>query len=312
MKANQLLENKNAKINAQKEEIATQRDHIQQTYHHLISTQQQLVQSEKMASLGQLTAGVAHEINNPINFVSAGIDSLRANLSDIMEVVNGYLALKPEADNSLQLQKLEKLKKQLEVEELIEESGQLLDSIKNGATRTKEIVKSLKNFTRLDESSLKKADIHKGIDSTLVILNNQLKDRIKIVKNYGELQEINCYPGQLNQVFMNILSNAAQSIKGEGTIAIKAYTEDDYDVIKIKDTGSGMTQDVMNHIFEPFFTTKDVGERTGLGLSISYGIIEIHEGKIDVESKPNVGAEFTIRIPLVLSGTSEEVKMATA
>ncbi|MFD3001849.1 tetratricopeptide repeat protein [Pontibacter toksunensis] len=309
-KANRMLKNKNAEIHAQKEEIATQRDHLEQTYHNLVSTQEQLIHSEKMASLGQLTAGVAHEINNPINFVSAGIDSLRANFADIMEVLSGYLALKPEEDNKMQLQKLARIKKEMEVEELMEESEQLLVSIKNGATRTKEIVKSLKNFTRLDESSLKKANIHEGIDSTLVILNNQIKGRIKVVKNYGELQEINCYPGQLNQVFMNILNNAAQAIKGEGTIAIKTYKEDDYVVIKIKDTGMGMTEEVKKHIFEPFFTTKDVGEGTGLGLSITYGIIEKHHGKIDVESEPGVGTEFTIRIPLVLSGTSEEKVMA--
>lgn len=309
-KANKLLKHKNEEINAQKEEILTQRDHLEQTYNNLINTQQQLVQSEKMASLGQLTAGVAHEINNPINFVSAGIESLKLNFADIMEVVKGYLLLKPGVDNDAQLQKLDKLKKQLEVEELIEESDQLLNSIKNGATRTKEIVLSLKNFTRMDESNLKKANIHEGIDSTLVILNNQLKDRIKIVRNYGDVPDIQCYPGQLNQVFMNILSNAVQAIKGEGTIAIKTYTDDDYAVIKIKDTGAGMTEEVKNHIFEPFFTTKDVGEGTGLGLSISYGIVEKHNGKIDVESQPGVGTEFTIRIPLVLKVNSEKVALA--
>lgn len=312
VKANILLKHKNAEINTQKEEISAQRDHIEDTFKNLVNTQQQLLQSEKMASLGQLTAGVAHEINNPINFVSAGIDSLRANFNDIMEVVQGYLALKPEGDNQLKLQQLEKLKEQLELEDLIDESGQLLVSIKNGATRTKEIVKSLKNFTRLDESSLKKADIHEGIDSTLVILNNQLKDRIKVVKNYGDLEEIYCYPGQLNQVFMNILSNAAHAINGEGTIFINTSTDDDHAVIRIKDTGMGMTEDVKQHIFDPFYTTKDVGVGTGLGLSISYGIVEKHHGKIDVESQPGVGTEFIIRIPLVLNETSKEMEMATA
>ena len=311
VKANHLLTLKNAEINQQKEEIASQRDNLEQTYNNLVNTQEQLVQSEKMASLGQLTAGVAHEINNPINFVSSGIDSLRTNFTDIMEVMEGYLALHPEADNKQQLLKLQQLKKELEVEELMEESEQLLRSIKNGANRTKEIVKSLRNFTRLDESVLKETDIHEGLDSTLVILNNLLKDRIKVIKNYGDLQPIICYPGQLNQVFMNILGNAVQAITGEGTIAIRTYTEDDYAVIKIKDTGTGMPEEVKKHIFDPFFTTKEVGEGTGLGLSISYGIIQKHKGKIEVESAPGEGTEFIIRIPLVLSESSQEVAVAT-
>ncbi|KAA3437044.1 tetratricopeptide repeat-containing sensor histidine kinase [Rufibacter hautae] len=310
-KANKLLQHKNEEINAQKEELATQRDHLEKTYNNLVNTQDQLVQSEKMASLGQLTAGVAHEINNPINFVSAGIESLRANFTDIMEVAKGYFQLKPGADNTQQLQQLEKLKQELEVDELIDESEQLFSSVKNGATRTKEIVKSLKNFTRLDEDNLKKANLHEGLDSTLVILNNQLKNRIKIVRNYGDLQEVNCYPGQLNQVFMNILNNAAQAIPDEGTIAIKTYADDDYAVIKIRDTGMGMSEEVKKHIFEPFFTTKDVGEGTGLGLSISYGIIEKHKGKIEVESRPGEGTEFTIRIPLQFTPASQGLKLET-
>ncbi|KAA5544224.1 tetratricopeptide repeat protein [Adhaeribacter rhizoryzae] len=312
VKVNWQLTRKNVEINQQKEEIATQRDRLEQMYNNLISAQAQLIQAEKMASLGQLTAGVAHEINNPINFVSAGIDSLRHNFTEIMEVVEGYLALDPDTDNKQTLQKLNKLKKQVDLDELIEESEQLLRSIKNGATRTKEIVRSLKNFTRLDENTLKVADIHEGLDSTLVILNNQIKERIKISKNYGHLEPINCYPGQLNQVFMNILGNAIQAIKGEGTIAIKTYTEDDFAVIRIKDSGSGMTAEVKKHIFEPFFTTKDVGEGTGLGLSISYGIIEKHKGKIEVESQPGAGTEFIIRIPLILSETAKPLAVATA
>jgi len=310
-KANHLLTLKNSEINQQKEEIATQRDNLEQTYNNLVNTQEQLIQSEKMASLGQLTAGVAHEINNPINFVSSGIDSLRTNFADLMEVMEGYLALHPEADNKQHLLELQQLNKELEVEELIEESEQLLRSIKNGANRTKEIVKSLRNFTRLDESILKETDIHEGLDSTLVILNNLLKDRIKVVKNYGDLPLLNCYPGQLNQVFMNILGNAVQAIKDEGTIAIRTYAEDDYAVIKIRDTGTGMPEEVKKHIFDPFFTTKEVGEGTGLGLSISYGIIQKHKGNIEVESAPGEGTEFIIRIPLVLSESTQKIAVAT-
>jgi signal transduction histidine kinase len=265
-----------------------------------------------MASLGQLTAGVAHEINNPINFVSAGIDSLKDNFTDITDVAKAFFALNPEEDNKQKLQKLHKLKKEMDVEELIDESKQLLKSIKNGANRTTEIVKSLKNFTRLDESTIKKANLHEGIDSTLVILGNQMKDRIEVIKNYGDLEPISCYPGQLNQVFMNILNNAVQAIKGQGTIRIQTYKNGQYAVVKIKDSGTGMSEDVKKHIFEPFFTTKDVGEGTGLGLSITYGIIEKHKGKIEVESTPGAGTEFIIKLPLHLAESAEKVEAVEA
>lgn len=312
VKANRLLTLRNEEINLQKEEIASQRDNLEQTYNHLKSTQGQLVQSEKMASLGQLTAGVAHEINNPINFVSAGIDSLKDNFTDITDVAEAYFALNPEEDNKRNLQKLHKLRKDSEVEELIEESRQLFKSIKNGATRTTEIVKSLKNFTRLDENIMKKADLQEGLDSTLVILGSQMKDRIEVVRQYGNVEPIACYPGQLNQVFMNILSNAIQAIKGDGTIRIQTYKNNEYAIIKIKDSGTGMSEEVKKHIFEPFFTTKEVGEGTGLGLSISYGIIEKHHGKIEVESTPGSGTEFIIKLPLQLAGAAEKVETVGA
>ncbi len=308
IKANHLLTQRNEQISQQKEEIAAQRDNLEQTYNNLKNTQEQLIQSEKMASLGQLTAGVAHEINNPINFVSAGIDSLKDNYSDMTEVARQYFALNPEEDNKQKLIKLNRLKKEVGVEELMKESEQLFRSIKNGANRTKEIVKSLRNFTRLDESDLKLAHLHEGIDSTLIILGSQMKDRIEIVKNYGDLEPINCYPGQLNQVFMNILNNAVQAIKGTGTIRIQTYKNGQYAVVKIKDSGSGMTEEVKKHIFEPFFTTKEVGEGTGLGLSITYGIIEKHHGKIEVETAPGQGTEFTIKLPLHLTLSVEKAE----
>jgi signal transduction histidine kinase len=270
------------------------------TLENLKSAQQQLVQSEKMASLGQLTAGVAHEINNPINFVSAGIDSLKINYQEIIHLAQLYFALRPEEDNRSQLAQLAKLKQELEVEDLVEESERLFKSIKNGAVRTTEIVKSLRNFTRLDEDALKKADIHEGLDSTLTILHNQLKERIQVVKQYDAVPPINCYPGQLNQVFMNILSNAIQAIQGKGTIWISTRLKQNVAEICIKDSGKGMPEEVRRRVFEPFFTTKDVGEGTGLGLSISYGIIEKHRGNIRVESEPGKGTEFIIQIPLDL------------
>jgi signal transduction histidine kinase/ligand-binding sensor domain-containing protein len=283
------------RVNEINEELST-------TLEHLKHTQTQLVQSEKMASLGQLTAGVAHEINNPINFVSAGIDSLDANYTDLQELLKKLSCLKAGEDNAVLLQEVEQLKKEIELDYLLEEIPQLLRSIKTGAQRTTEIVKSLKNFTRLDEENLKPANLHEGLDSTLVILRNQLSEKVKIVKEYDEtVPPVQCYPGQINQVFMNILNNAIQAIEGEGIIYISTRLQQEHVLIRIKDTGKGMSQEVMNRIFEPFFTTKDVGEGTGLGLSISYGILEKHKGNITVNSVAGNGTEFTIQLPLNLS-----------
>lgn len=287
------LQDTNRHLNQINEEL-----HV--TLENLKSAQLQLVQSEKMASLGQLTAGVAHEINNPINFVSAGIDSLKINYQEIIQLAQQYFVLQPEEDNRQKLAQLAGLKRELEVEDLVKESEQLFRSIKNGAVRTTEIVKSLRNFTRLDEDALKKADIHEGLDSTLTILYNQIKERIQVVKEYDPLPLVNCYPGQLNQVFMNILSNAIQAVQGKGTIVIGTRLLTNAVEICIKDSGNGMPEEVKQRVFEPFFTTKGVGEGTGLGLSISYGIIEKHRGSIRVESEVGKGTEFIIQIPLDL------------
>ncbi|WP_305039602.1 sensor histidine kinase [Fulvivirga ulvae] len=276
-------------------------EELSSTLENLKQTQTQLVQSEKMASLGQLTAGVAHEINNPINFVSAGIDSLTANYEDLNLIIKKYNQLAPEADNTELFREIEKLKKELDMDYLLEEIPELLNSVKSGANRTTEIIKSLRNFTRLDEDQLKKANINEGLDSTLVILRNQMTNKIEVIREYGDLQPINCYPGQLNQVFMNILNNAIQAIDNEGRICIQTTQNEDSAIVKIKDSGRGMSEDLKKRIFDPFFTTKDVGEGTGLGLSISYGIIEKHHGKIEVNSTAGEGTEFIIELPLNLN-----------
>ena len=270
-------------------------------YEELKATQSQLVQSEKMASLGQLTAGIAHEINNPINFVSAGIESLKNNYSEIKSLLGEYMELKPGEDNNEKLAAIEKHKKEIEIDILLHEIEELYRSIKNGASRTTEIVKNLRNFTRLDENEFKLSNLEEGLDSTLVILNSQLKDRIEVIKDYGHLPLVNCFPGQINQVFINILNNAAQAIDGPGQIWIKTFVENGFAEIRIKDSGTGMSEETKNKIFDPFFTTKDVGIGTGLGLSISYGIIEKHHGTISVESAPGEGTQFTIKIPLNLN-----------
>lgn len=273
-------------------------------YEKLKSAQSQLVESEKMASLGQLTAGVAHEINNPINYISGGIDSLKTCFNEVSEVLELYNKA-DKAENSEEaltyISKAKKLKNELDFNALNDEIKTLLSSIKTGANRTTEIVKSLRTFSRLDEASLKKANIEEGIDATLVILRSQLKDRIEVIKQYDNIPEIMCYPGQLNQVFMNIISNAAQAIKGHGKIWISTKQDENSIIVSIKDNGSGMPPEVKKRIFEPFYTTKEVGEGTGLGLSIVIGIIEKHNGKIDVETEVGKGTEFIINISKTLS-----------
>jgi len=252
-----------------------------------------------MASLGQLTAGVAHEINNPINFVSGNVKPLQRDISDILEVLYTYDKIIEAEKLNDNFKTIQELKDKIDFDFILSEINSLLDGIGEGAVRTAEIVKGLRNFSRMDEHELKPANINQGIDSTLLILQNKLKQRIEIIKDYGDFPDIMCYPGQLNQVFMNILNNAQESIEGEGKIYIKTYSEDKSVKISIKDSGKGIPEKVRKKIFEPFYTTKEIGKGTGLGLSISFGIIEKHNGKIEVVSKPDKGSEFIITLPLI-------------
>jgi signal transduction histidine kinase len=250
-----------------------------------------------MASLGQLTAGIAHEINNPINFVSSNVRPLRRDIDEILSIMSKYDDTI--AGNRLQekFDGIAKLKRDLDFPFLLEEIGNLLKGIEDGAQRTFEIVKGLRNFSRLDEEGKKLADINQGLESTLLMLKHQLKNRIEVVKDFGDLPQILCFPGKLNQVFMNILSNACHAIDGTGKIFVKTWYADEVVKVSIKDTGHGMSDEIRQHIFEPFFTTKDVGEGTGLGLSITFGIIQDHDGNIEVFSAPGKGAEFVITLP---------------
>lgn len=274
----------------------------------LRETQTQLVQSEKMASLGQLTAGVAHEINNPINFVSANIKPLKEDLNDILECIGQYEKVIEENKLENYFSELEKFKKNKDIIFSMQEIQELLKGIEEGASRTTEIVKGLRNFSRLDQNIIKKANMNEGIESTLTLLHSVYKDRIEIEKDLGEIQEVECLPGQINQVLMNILSNAIQAIHDKGEIFIKTWEEEPMVKISIKDTGSGMSEVTKQKIFDPFFTTKEVGKGTGLGLSISYGIIEKHKGKIEVISEPGKGTEFIISLP-ILQNKNNKIKI---
>jgi len=304
VKQKQEIEEINEELRQQQEELQTtndtledQKKELQKTLESLKLTQSQLVQSEKMASIGQLVAGIAHEINNPVTFISAGVDSLNTNLDEVRQVLDIYHRITP--DNAREKPKeIEELKEKIEYNEAIREINKLIDSVRTGTERTTEIVKGLRTFSRLDEDVLKVADIHEGLDSTLILLKNKYKERIEIEKHYGAIPEIECYPGQLNQVFMNILSNAIDVIDEKGTITISTSKSNGSIRISIMDTGKGISQNIRSKIFDPFFTTKEVGQGTGLGLSICHSIIEKHSGNIEVKSEVGKGSEFVILLPV--------------
>ncbi len=253
---------------------------VEEKNQQILSTQTQLVQSEKMAALGQMVAGVAHEINNPVNFISSGLPSLRRDVDKLAAMV-------PIDHHDEHFDKVSR------------RVAKLFEAIGDGARRTAETVRDLRSFARLDEAELKVANLHAALDTTLALLLNQTKNRIDVVKSYGEIPPVECYVGQLNQVFMNLLLNAVQAIEGEGTIVITTTRRgDDHVRISIRDSGGGMTEDVKAKVFDPFFTTKPVGQGTGLGLSISHGIVDRHRGTIRIESQPGEGTEFTITLPI--------------
>ena len=279
-------------------DLATANEALNQTVSDLKATQDQLIQAEKMASLGQLTAGIAHEINNPINFVSANIQPLKDDLKDILKIVEVYEKVINEHVPQKEAAEVRQLRENIKIDTTLKEVNDLLKGMEEGAKRTSEIVKGLRNFSRLDQNVFLSANINESLDSCLVLLHNSYKNRIKIEKQLGEIPEVDCLPGQINQVFMNILSNAIQAIPAEGTIFVKTWQADATVKISIRDTGIGMSEEVQKKIFDPFFTTKGVGKGTGLGMSISFGIIQKHNGKIELFSKPNEGTEFIITIPV--------------
>jgi len=300
---NTMLENK---VQERTLKLETTNLDLSQAMDELKETQTQLVDAEKMASLGQLTAGIAHEINNPINFVSSNISPLKKDIADLKEIINSYeTATTEEGISAAQTKLIRELKKEINLDFTLVEIDSLLNGIKDGADRTAEIVKGLKNFSRLDESLIKSADINGGVKSTLLILKSKFSE-IKLVEKYGDLVPINCLPGKLNQLFMNIIDNAIyactkKKYPSESTAEITIITTQSktYTTIYLKDNGVGMDDHTKNKIFEPFFTTKDVGEGTGLGMSIVHGIITNHSGDINIKTKLGIGTEITINLPRV-------------
>jgi len=285
------------KVQERTVQLSSKNEELNKAYDELKDAQALLVHNEKMRSLGELVAGVAHELNNPINFIYGNMTHLSEYSENLIEIISKYEEFEKKLDEN-DLKEIENYKEEVEYDFIKDDIPDLIKSCIEGADRSKNIVLELKNFSRLDQGVVKDIDINESIDSTLSILNNKYKNRVNIIKEYGKLPKVTCYAGQINQVFMNILDNAAQAIKDSGDVYIRTRTEENNAVIEIEDTGTGIDRETLPKIFDPFFTTKEVGSGTGLGLSVSYKIIKSHNGTIEVESEVGKGTKFSVKIPL--------------
>ena len=289
------------RIHLARQELQTKISELEDANREIRDTQARLVHTAKMASLGQLVAGVAHELNNPIGFVYSNMATLRDYVEKLHRVIeaseNG-----PDA--------AAKMKSEIDFDYIEQDLPKLISSSEDGARRMRDIVVKLRNFSRLDEAKLKRVDLREGIETTLALIQGETKNRVRIHTEFGSLPEVLCYASQVNQVFMNILSNASQAIDGEGDIWIKVSEEPKGTArVAIRDSGPGMKRELIDRIFDPFFTTKVVGQGTGLGLSISYEIVKKHDGEIRVSSEPGKGSEFVVEIPI--DGPSINAKAST-
>ncbi len=282
---------------------------LEQTLQELKQTQAQLIHTEKMASLGQFVAGIAHELNNPVNFIQGNVSHLRSYTSELLDLLRLYQAALPEPPQNIQ-----DFAADIELNFLVEDLAKILDSMKLGTERIKNIVNSLRNFSRLGEAKLKKVDLHEGLESSLMLLQHRLepegsdRPKIQVIKNYQKIPQVECYAGEINQVFINILTKAIDALTQTNfnskciipTIEISTeLIHPDQVQITIADNGPGMTEKVRKQLFDPFFTTKPVGSGRGLGLSISYQtVVEGHQGQLYCQSKPGEGTTFRIILPL--------------
>lgn len=261
-----------------------------------------VLQSEKLASIGQLAAGVAHEINNPISFVASNLDTLRGYVAAMGHVLDAYADAEASiTEASGARARIEVAKKTADLEYLRQDINALIAESLDGAQRVRKIVQDLRDFSRVGSTEWSPADIHTIIESTLSVVRNEIKYKADVVKEFGDVPPVECNSSQISQVILNLLVNAAQSIKEHGTITLRTGIEEDWAWMQVSDTGGGIEPDLLPRIFDPFFTTKSVGEGTGLGLSVSYGIIQKHSGRIEVTSTVGVGTAFTIHLPLTRS-----------
>ena len=281
-------------------------EQLQETNHKLEEAHNQLLQTEKMASIGQLAAGVAHEINNPVGFVNSNLNTLDAYVRSLLQVIQVYEDHEQVFEQHPKvLESIEAIKTRIELDYLKEDIFTLLDESRDGMLRVKKIVQNLKDFSHVGAMEWQLADLHAGLDSTLNIVSNEIKYKANVIKEYGALPPIVCLPLELNQVFMNMLVNGAHAIPGFGEIRIRTGVQDDMARIEFSDTGSGISPDIIKRIFDPFFTTKPVGQGTGLGLSLAHSIIQKHQGRIEVDSTPGKGTTFRIWLPLQQAAVAE-------
>ena len=287
------------------EQVKVRTADLSRAYDNLRESQAQLIQSEKMATLGQMVAGVAHEINTPLGYVRSNTGILLTTLDDLHDTYTvqhraiSLLANPGASEEEVAAAVGEAVSRNTtDQDALFGDLRELLKDADYGLGQISDLVLTLKDFSRVDRALTDQIDMNAGLDSTLKICHNMLKGRIEVVRHYGELPYIECAPSQINQVFLNLITNAAQAIKGEGLITLSTAAEKDGIVVRVRDNGAGMPESVRARIFEPFYTTKDVGQGTGLGLSIVYRIIEEHGGSIDVSSEVGVGTEFVVRLPL--------------
>ncbi len=301
-KAKRELQEKNLELEKRTFELEAEKKRLKEAYDRLNHMQAQLLQSEKLASLGQLSAGVAHELNNPLGFVYSNLGILAEYVQDVKSLLKKYSELERALQSSKSyaesIKVIDAQKEQMSLSFILEDFDKIISESQEGALRVKTIVRNLKDFSHMDKGELELADINQGIESTLNIVWNELKYKAVVIKEFGAIPRIQCFPQQLNQVFMNLLVNAAQAIESNGEIRIKTYQSQESVVVEISDTGVGIRKQNLKHIFEPFFTTKEVGKGTGLGLSVVYGIIQKHRGKIEVESQVNKGSTFRVILPI--------------
>jgi two-component system NtrC family sensor kinase len=296
-----VIENARLHIDQQQRIVmaAQMNDEIRGINKRLEETQNQLLQSERMASIGQLAAGVAHEINNPIGYVYSNLGTLERYVQDVFRMLEDYESAEGTIADEGVRARLQAAREKLDIAFLKEDLRALMDESREGITRVKDIVQDLKDFSHVDAANeWYAADLHKGLDSTLNIVNNEIKYKAEVVKEYGDIVAVECLPSQINQVFMNLLVNAAQAIDKRGTISVRTGKQDAEVWVEVADTGEGIATADLKRIFDPFYTTKPIGHGTGLGLSLSYSIIQKHHGRIEVQSEAGKGASFRVWLPI--------------
>ncbi|MGR3911588.1 histidine kinase [Burkholderia sp. SR8] len=291
--------------------LEQEKDEQRRLLRALEETHVQLLQSEKLASIGQLAAGVAHEINNPVGFISANLNTLRTWVRTLLDVIAAHEAALPQLEPHTR-DTLTAMRGAADLDYVRDEIVTLIDESIDGALRVRRIVQDLRDFSRPGSGEWSVVDVHAGLESTLNVVHNELKYKADIVREYGDVPHVECLPSQLNQVFMNLLVNAAHAIAVRGVITIRTSSDGEQVSIAISDTGTGMTPDIARRIFDPFFTTKPVGQGTGLGLSVSHAIVERHRGAIDVTSEPGRGTTFCVRLPIRRAAGSVDDAAAVA